>query len=119
MKNEEIILRERLRLMIAGKIGSTGATMVIEKEDGSTEEISVPEELHTWEGWRRAGYRVKHGEHAIATFPIWKHCRAGEHRDRKTGETVQTPEKMIMTKAFFFKFDQCEKIEEEESRPYE
>lgn len=45
----------------------------------------IESELHTFQGWQSRGYSVKKGEHAAASFSIWKHVtkksKDGEHPD--------------------------------------
>ncbi len=110
MTNGEIILHERFKLLMDGVIESTGQTISIIRDDGTTEDMPEPEYIHTYAGWRQLGYTVRKGEHAIAAFPIWKHCPAGERCNRKTGQMVHCDERMIMTQAYFFSRSQCEPV---------
>ncbi len=114
MKNEDIILKKRLELMEEGLLGSTGKKVVIETDEGKAE-IMEPLPIHTYSGWMELGYRVSYGQHAIASFPIWKHRPAGRYKDRKSGNMVDHEEKMFLTKAFFFSPDQVERIIDEEA----
>ncbi len=111
MTNQQIIFNEAIKLMEDGIIGSTGKTMEIEYEDGSKHTINEPEPIHTFAGWKNMGYQVIRGQKAIASFPIWKHCPAGQKVDPKTGETTDVNEKMFMVTAYFFKRDQVERIQ--------
>ena len=113
MKNEEIILRNRFRLMEEGLIGSTGRMIKVETDDGE-KEMPEPIQIHTYAGWLDLGYRVCHGQHAIADFPVWKMRPAGKKKDKKTGAEVSYDEKMMMVKAFWFSSDQVEKITAQE-----
>lgn len=109
MKNAEIILKNRLRLMEEGLLGSTGRMIKIETDEGE-KEIPEPLQIHTYAGWLDLGYRVRHGQHAIADFPVWKMRPAGKRKDKKTGAEISYEEKMLMVKAFWFSPDQVEKI---------
>ena len=111
MKNEEIILKERFRLMEEGLLGSTGRFLKIETADGERE-VPEPLPIHTYAGWLDLGYRVCRGQHAIADFPVWKMRPAGKRKDKKTGAEVSYDAKMLMVKAFFFSPDQVEKAAE-------
>ena len=106
MTNEQIIFNNRMELMKAGIIGTTGKNIVIEDEEGRKTLTREPEQIHTYMEWKRRGYTVKHGEKAVSEIPIWK-CRGG--RKGKEGE-VQG--KMFMKQAFFFKASQVEPTEE-------
>lgn len=70
--NETIILAARFDLMDRGIIGRTGRKIPIETETG-TIFVDEPEELHTFEAWKAAGFNVKKGQHAISRISIWKH----------------------------------------------
>lgn len=103
MTNAEIILNNRVFLMEEGLLKPTEETILI-----NGKETSMPEEIHTYGEWRRRGYQVQKGEHAIARFPIWtfkpnKKQEQEEEEDPKSG-------RMFMKVAFFFKKDQVQKI---------
>ena len=103
--NGEIILRESLELMKQGILKPTGRVLVQELPDGSKIEIQEPEPIHTYNGWKDRGYQVKKGEHAKASFSIWKY--SGK-KDEETGEDIQG--KCFQKKSFWFTFDQVEKV---------
>ena len=73
MTNATIILNESIRLMEDGKLSGSGQFVEIENEDGTTSTMELPEEIHTFNGWKARGYKVKKGEHSTIKFPIWKH----------------------------------------------
>ena len=103
--NAQIILTESLRLMEAGVLKTTGRVLVQEMPDGSKVEIPEPEPIHTFNGWKELGYTVKKGEHAKATFPIWKWKG---RKDEETGEEVGG--NCYQRKAFWFTFEQVERL---------
>lgn len=107
MTNEQIIFQNSLQLMDDGIIGTTGRTITVENEQGEKFEMQEPEPIHTYQAWKCLGYQVKRGQKAKASFLIWKHTvkKAKEQQD-------EDEEKMFMTKAFFFTFDQVEPIEQ-------
>ena len=105
MTNEQIILQESLALLKQGVLKTTGRVFVQEMPDGSTLELPEPEPIHTYNGWKELGYQVKKGEHAKASFPIWKYSG---RKDEETGEEVGG--KCYQRKAFWFTFDQVEKV---------
>lgn len=107
MTNEQIIFNNSLQLMEDGIIKGTGRTITVEDENGEKMEIPEPEAIHTYQAWKHLGFQVKRGQKAKASFLIWKHTvkRAKQEQD-------EDEEKMFMTKAFFFTFDQVEPIEQ-------
>lgn len=105
MTNEEIIMKVSVELMKKGVLKPSGRVFTQELEDGSTVEIIEPEAIHTYNGWKDLGYQVKKGEHAKASFPIWKYTGK---KDEETGEVKQGH--CFQKKAFWFTFDQVEKL---------
>ena len=103
--NGEIILRESLELMKQGVLKSTGRVFIQELPDGSKIELPEPEPIHTYNGWKDLGFQVKKGEHAKASFPIWKW--KGQ-KNEETGE--EEGGQCYQRKAFWFTFDQVEKV---------
>lgn len=45
----------------------------------------ITSEMHTFQGWKARGYKVKKGEHAAASFSIWKHVTK-KSKDGEEGE---------------------------------
>ncbi len=110
MKNEEIILTERLALMRAGIIKTTGRKILIEDETGSEKEVFEPEEIHTYRGWQERHRQVRKGEKSVDSFRIWKHTTA-KSKDEAEGEDLQEMhdrDHMFMTQAYFFTRDQTD-----------
>ncbi len=100
MTNEQIIFKERCRLLKEGKIRSSGKMMEVEDENGEIEQIPEPIQIHTYKVWKDCGFTVKKGEHAVAAFDIWKHGR--RKKDNESEEIL------FKSKAFFFSADQVE-----------
>lgn len=111
MTNEAIIMWEAVDLMEKGIIGTTGRTFEIEDKEGNKQIIQEPEPIHTFNGWKEKGYCVKKGEHAIASFRIWKYVTGGKKTDESEADG-DAPGKghCIMKLAFFFKASQVERI---------
>ena len=116
MTNATIIFNESLRLMEDGKLNGSGQFAEIETENGK-QTIELPEEIHTFNGWKARGYKVKKGEHSSIKFPIWKHT--AKMLDTNTGNeaidkmnaniNAQGGEtKMFMKTAAFFTAAQVE-----------
>lgn len=114
MTNQEIIFRESCRLMEAGILSGSGRYAVFTDENGDEKRVELPEAIHTFAAWKSAGYTVKRGEHAVATFPVWKYSERRRNNDddgdgdENDGETASG--RMYLRKAYFFKFSQVEKI---------
>ena len=103
--NAQIILQASLALLAEGVLKPTGRVFVQEMPDGTKAEMPEPEPIHTYNGWKKLGYQVKKGQHAKATFPIWQW--KGQ-KDEETGE--EAGGKCYQRKAFWFTFDQVERI---------
>ena len=72
MTNVEIIERAKMELFKQGVLRGTGR--MLEAMDGEGNPVMVPEieQIHTFNGWKELGYKVKKGEHAKIRFSIWK-----------------------------------------------
>ena len=114
MTNAQIILEESVRLMKEGIIKGTGrkfeTKVIVIKEDGTeVEETRIfeePEPIHTFGAWKEMGYSVKKGEHAKASFMIWKYAEK-KRNDEDDGERIEG--RCFMKRAHFFTSDQVEK----------
>lgn len=104
MTNVAIILMESLKLMDKGILESAGTMQTI---DGR--QVEMPEEIHTYEGWKRMGYQVKRHEKAIAQFPIWKYTSKKVKVENE--EEEQESGRCFMKLSSFFKMSQVEKVE--------
>ena len=100
MKNAEIIESHAIALMEGGIIKSAGK---VETMDGTT--VDVPEEIATFPEWRRRGYMVMKGQHAVAKFQIWKPCK---RKAKKEGE--EDEEGMYLVWANFFAASQVKRM---------
>ena len=118
MTNATIILNESIRLMEEGKLNGSGQFAEIETENGK-QTIELPEAIHTFNGWKSRGYKVKKGEHSSIKFPIWKHTTKTADTDTGNAEldamnaqiNAQGGEsRMFMKTAAFFTFAQVEPI---------
>ena len=109
MTNKMIILLESIKLMEQGVIGGTGEKIVVEQGDGTKKELDVPEEIHTYQTWKRLGYQVRRGQKAVAKFPIWKHTtKKLDEVDEEGNE--KTKSSMFLKTSAFFKMSQVERI---------
>ena len=114
MTNHEIIFYESIRLMEEGIISGSGQFGTYIDESGEEKQIELPEQIHTFAAWKAAGYIVKKGEHAVASFPVWKYTerrRNAAEQPEETADGEQQPTgRMFMKTAFFFKRSQVERI---------
>lgn len=113
MTNEQIIFNNSVFLMEQGLLKGTGEKVMFMDEQGERE-VEVPEEIHTFNEWKRMGFMVKKGEHAIAKFPIWQ--LAGKGRKKKDDEAGEedaekkTGGRFYMKVAFFFTREQVKEL---------
>lgn len=114
MTNAEIIFSNRVFLMEQGVIkGIEGTSMLWKDEDGERE-IQMPEEIKTFEAWKKEGFIVQKGEHAVAKFQIWmpKKGRKQEKKaEEENGEDSEMAARGFYKKvAFFFTVDQVKEV---------
>ena len=111
MTNAEIIMKESIRLMNAGELKGSGTRAKVEIE-GKLEEIELPEEIHTFNGWKERGYSVKKGEHSRIKISIWKHTAREKKPEEKNGSKADDVpvENMFLKLSAFFTFAQVEPI---------
>lgn len=119
MTNTMIILNESVKLMEEGileGVGPVSTIVVLDSEGNEIEkELQMPEEIHTFAGWKKLGFKVKKGEHSIAQFPIWKYTSKKILDDAKkvvldeNGDEM-VKENMFMKMSYFFKKSQVEEL---------
>ena len=122
MTNAQIIDQNKAALAEAGILSYTGR--YFEGIDGEGNQIQIPEveTIHTFEGWKKLGFSVKKGQHAVASFTIWVPCKPKKAPDSidpnsETGKFLRMAEKaeedhpdMRMRKAFWFTAAQVEPL---------
>lgn len=118
MTNEQIILNASFELMEQGVLKGSGQFADFETAEG-TKTVEMPEEIHTFNGWKARGYQVRKGEKSAIKFPIWKHTTKVLKTDTGNAEldrmnaqvNAQGGEKhMFMKVSAFFTFAQVEPI---------
>lgn len=128
MTNAAIIEAHAFKLMQNGIIKGSGNFGYIENEDGSREQVELPEAIHTFQYWKSAGRSVKKGEKAVDSFCIWKHTtkmldeNTGNEENDKMNALINAKggqKDMFMQKASFFAFDQTEPTADREKRTAE
>lgn len=112
MTNAEIIMKNRVFLMENEVIqGIPGTKLVWSDEDGKRE-ILMPEEIRTFDEWKRLGYMVQKGQHAVAKFQIWMPSKKNARKKQDDEEQEKDAPKGFYKKvAFFFTIDQVKKME--------
>lgn len=110
MTNQQIILNESVKLMKDGKIKGSGVFGEIATENG-IQKIELPEEIHTFNGWKERGFKVKKGEHSTIKFPIWKFTARNKKQEEKDGsEADEVPvTNMFLKISAFFTLEQVER----------
>lgn len=112
MTNATIIFNESVKLMEAGTLKGTGEFITVENADGTKTQVEVPEQIHTFNGWKALGYSVKKGEKSAIKFPIWKYTEKAKAEEEKTGNPLEDAPvtNMFLKMSAFFTFAQVEKI---------
>jgi hypothetical protein len=117
MTNATIIFNERVALMNDGKIGTTGLQITVVGLDGEEIKMMEPEELHTFQIWKKMGFTVKKGEHAVSMVYIWKMKTGKRGSDDETSDTEEvTNEGFVKVKAYLFSASQVQKPDQK-SKP--
>ena len=102
MTNAAIIFNESIRLMNEGILSGTGRFVEVENEDGTKQQLELPEEIHTFNAWKQRGFCVKKGEHAVASFSIWKYIKGNAEDLPDTEEAEKTGGYCRMKLSHFF-----------------
>lgn len=111
MTNAMIILDESVRLMEKGLLKGTGQFFEYER-NGEIVKLELPEEIHTFNGWKERGYSVKKGEKSTIRFPIWKYTSKEKDDSEKTGNALEDAPitNMFLKMSAFFTIEQVELI---------
>lgn len=114
MTNAQIILNESFTLMEKGILKGSGMYGNMIDKDGNTTLIELPEDIHTFNGWKERGFQVKKGEKSKIKFPIWKYTKKEKPEDEKTGNPLEDAPltNMFMKLSAFFTAEQVEPITE-------
>ena len=67
----------------------------------------VPEEIHTFEGWKERGFGVRKGEKSDIKITIWKHSTK-KIKDKDGNETEKSS--MFLKESAFFRRSQVDEI---------
>ncbi len=110
MTNAEIIFQNRVFLMEQGEIQGIPGTSITVKDDDGERTVMIPEEIRSYNDWRKAGRQVKKGEHAVAKFQIWmpKKGKAKAEDDEEGKAEADAPKGFYKKMTFFFTEGQTE-----------
>lgn len=112
MTNAEIIFQNRVFLMEQDVIKGVPGTSLLWKDEQGEREVLMPEEIRSYNDWRKAGRQVKKGEHAVAKFQIWMPSKRNAKKKPDDEEQEKDAPKGFYKKtAFFFTIDQVKKTE--------
>ena len=67
----------------------------------------IPEEIHTFEGWKERGFGVRKGEKSDIKITIWKH-RTKKVKNKDGEETEKSS--MFLKESAFFRRSQVDEI---------
>lgn len=112
MTNADIILQNRVFLMEQEVIKGVPGTALLWKDDQGEREILMPEEIRTFNEWKRLGFQVQKGQHAVAKFQIWmpkkgRKMAADEDPEKDEEQMAKNFYKKV---AFFFTKDQVKEV---------
>lgn len=107
MTNVQIIDCEKQKLFLEGVLKGTGK--MLEAVDGEGNAIIVPEvePIHTFNGWKELGFKVKKGEHSKIRFAIWKF--SSREVENENGEK-ENKTSMFLKEACWFTEAQVERM---------
>lgn len=108
LTNVQIIENAKQRLFLEGVLKATGR--MIQGVDAEGNEILIPEieQIHTFNGWKDLGYKVKKGEHAKARFSIWKY--SADKIETEGGEEKQGRGHCFLKESCWFTAAQVELV---------
>ena len=109
-----IIQMETSKLAEAGVLKYTGRVYKGLNIAGEEVEIKEIEPIHTFNGWKELGYRVKKGEKSKIKFKIWFWGK-GKKKETEDGEE-ETRGNCYMRTAAWFTMNQVERMEDADER---
>lgn len=112
MTNAQIIMKQSIRLMNEGKLKGTGREITVTFPNMPPIKTEEPEPIHTFNGWKELGYKVKKGEHSDIKFTIWKYTEKAKKPEEMTGNELEDApvSNMFMKLSAFFTAAQVEPI---------
>lgn len=115
MTNAEIIMQNRVFLMEQEVIKGMPGTSLLWKDEQGERQIQMPEEIRTFDDWKRLGFMVRKGEHAVARFQIWmpRKGKAKAVAEDEEQKEEGAPKGFYKKMAFFFTADQVKELGKE------
>jgi len=110
MTNAEIIFKNRIFLMEQGVIAGVDGTSVTIKDENGKRTILMPEEIRTFDDWKRNGFIVQKGEKAIAKFQIWMPKKKKKKDEDEEEKKKDEPKGFYKKLAYFFTRAQVKEI---------
>lgn len=110
MTNTEIIMQNRVFLMEQGVIKGIEGTRILWKDEDGEREIQMPEEIKTFDAWKKERLIVQKGEHAVAKFQIWMPRKGKAKPDDEEQQEADAPKGFYKKMAFFFTADQVKEV---------
>ena len=105
MSNVEIIERAKKELFRQGGLKGTGRMLEAMDREGNPVMVPEIEQIHTFNGWKELGYKVKKGEHSKIRFSIWKF--SSKEIEKEDGKK-ENKTSMFLKNACWFTRDQVE-----------
>lgn len=104
MTNAQIIMSNRVFLMQEGiiKAAGTGEMIEVKTEEGMIT-VEMPEEIYTFDQWKKRGFIVQKGQHAVAKFQIWMPKKAKKKEEEQKQPERQDDEDAKMAAKGFYK----------------
>ena len=113
MTNATIIFTAPCNLFEQGLRKGTGqyiTTLYLDENGNEIEKaVELPEDIHTFAGWKALGYSVKKGETAVSKFPIWKYVKAKASEAEDANADGEASGHCIMKVAAFFSASQVQR----------
>lgn len=103
MTNAQIILSNRVFLMEQEVIKGIPGTSLLWEDENGKREILMPEEIKTFDAWKKEGFIVQKGQHAVAKFKIWMPKRGKKvEAEAKDADDAEMEAKGFYKKLSFF-----------------
>lgn len=94
--NAQIIFQAQCALVDAGKIG--------------VDENGLPEEIHAFQFWKDAGYKVRKGAKAVIELGIWKLATKKRKADDGEDDGDDAKPHFFLKRSWFFSRSQVDRI---------
>lgn len=99
VSNEQIIFNAQCALVKVGKIG--------------VDENGLPEEIHTFQFWKDAGYKVRKGAKAVIELGIWKLATKKRKKDANAdSDDDDANPHFFLKRSWFFSRSQVDKVKD-------